>query len=638
MSEIDKSRKIEFTILKVDSIPCSLIGKIMIFTYDGNRISEPWSLKWPMPWIEQEFRKTIFRYDTVSKKEKRRIYNPDEPDQYVEVLIQSYIDLTVPELVDKTAERCLENEALINNTGSRRLKYKDFRKSIDNLAKGLISIGVKKGDNVAVWAVNSPEFVISQFGISKTGGVFVPLNAYEKQIKMEKLLKQSDTHTLIMQLGAKGTENIELIYKICPELYDAVPGKLNSDKFPNLKNVIVISGDKYPGTYIWSDVLADGEKVSDDVLSERQKQINIDDVVQIIHTSGSTGVPKGVMLSHKNIIENAKAMADLMELSESDIMCVQAPLFHCFGSIACIMAAIVSGCSMVMVNKFRTNLTLPLIEKERCTVLSGVPTLFISCMEQMQNEYYDVSSLRTGIIAGSSCSYKTIEDIKEVIGMNNIILSYGLTEASPCVSAMKPCDKSAENTVGKPIPGVEVKIRDVATGKDAAEGHVGEIMVRGYNVMCGYYKMQEETSKAIDSDGWLHTGDVGCLTKEGYLCIKGRCKDIIIRCGENISPSEIEDYLITHKDVSEVYVVGVPDGLSGEEILAFIKLKENSSVTEKEIRDYCKGKISSNKIPKYIKFVKSFRTSDTGKVVKKDLRKAALEIVGHNAVQRCKVY
>lgn len=637
MHEFEKYRKIEFTVLKVDSIPCSLVGNKMIFDYKGKTLTEQWDLRWPMPWIEEEFKKVVLKFEKVTKQEKRKIYNPEEPDQYVEVLIKSYIDLTVPKLVDYTSEYFSEREALINCTGSRRLKYKDFKKSINDLAKGLISIGVNKGNNVAVWAVNSPEVVISQFGISKTGGVFVPFNAYEKQIRMEELLKQSDAHTLIMQVGTKGTENIELLYKICPDLYDSEPGKLHSKKFPKLKNVIVIGGNEYPGTFGWSEILAKGEISDDENLFNRQNQININDIFQIIYTSGSTGVPKGVMLSHRNIIENAKAMSDLMELTEKDIMCVLAPLFHCFGSIACTMAAVFSGCSMVLVNKFKTEITLSLIEKERCTVLSGVPTLFISCIEKLEKESYDVSSLRTGIIAGASCPNELIKNIKKVLGMENIILSYGLTEASPCVSALKFCNEFKEGSVGKPIPGVEVKIIDLVTLKEAALGEDGEVLVRGYNVMHGYYNMQDETHKAIDNDGWLHTGDLGCLTEDGYLYIKGRCKDVIIRCGENISPKEIEDFLITHKDVSEVYVVGVPDRVSGEEIFAFIRLKENCNVTEKEIRNYCKGKIATNKIPKYIKFVKKIQLSNTGKIIKKDLKEKALKFIELSPMKKCNV-
>lgn len=624
MSVVDSSRRIEIIVQRVDSIPCSLVGKKMIFTHEGTRISEPWALQWPMPWIEQEFRKVAVRIERVSKKSKERIYNPEEPDQYVDVLISSYIDLTISQLADKIADCYPEKEALINHTGSRRLKYKDFKQLNTCLAKGLISIGLEKGNKVAVWAVNSPEFAISQFGIIRAGGIFVPMNAYEKEDKITTLLRNSDTHTLIMQVGAKATENIELLYKMCPELCDSMPGKLKSKKFPHLKNVIVISGDEYSGTYSLTDILEKGEKQSDELMDERQKQISINDVAQIIYTSGSTGIPKGVMLNHSNIIENANAMSSIMELTNDDVMCVQAPLFHCFGSIACTMAAVIGGSSMVMVNKFKTNITLSLVEKEKCTVLSGVPTMFISCVEQVQKQKFDISSLRTGIIAGAPCSVKVIEDIRNILGMKNIVLSYGLTEASPCVSAVKVNDEFMENSVGKPIPGVEVRIEEVPPGK------TGEILVRGYNVMQGYYKMPEETDIAIDNEGWLHTGDIGHLNEKGHLCIEGRCKDIIIRCGENISPKEIEDFLIINKDISEVYVIGVPDYVTGEEIMAFIRLKENRKLSEKEVRDFCKGKIASNKIPKYIKFVNKFELSETGKVQKRDLRNIAKEFIENN--------
>ncbi len=635
MSEIDKNRKIEFTVLKVDSIPCNIVGNKMIFNYEGRIFSEPWSLNWPMPWIEEEFRNIVLKYEKITKQEIRRIYNQEEPDQYVEVIIKSYIDLTVPELVDKTTERFSKREALINCTGSRRLKYKDFRKSVDDLAKGLIYIGINKGDNVSVWAVNSPEAVISQFGISKTGGIFVPINAYEKQIRMEELLKQSETHTLIMQVGAKRTENIELLYRICPELCESEPGELKSNKFPNLKNVIVISGDEYPGTFLWSDVLRYGSNISNDALSERQNQISINDVVHIIYTSGSTGIPKGVMLSHKNIIENAKTMSDLMELTKKDIMCILAPIFHCFGCIAGTMASVLNGCSMVMVNRFKTEITLSLIEKERCTVLSGVPTLFIASIEHLQNNYYDISSLRTGIIAGAHCSARLLHDINNIMGMEDIVLSYGLTETSPCVAAANEYDYLIENSVGKIIPGVEVKIIDLNTKEEVLPGQEGEILVRGYNVMLGYYNMPDETSKTINSEGWLHTGDIGCLTEEGYLLIKGRCKDIIIRCGENISPKEIEDCIEGHENVAEACVVGVPDEISGEEIMAFIRVKVSYKSTEKEIKEFCYGKISTNKIPRYIKFVNQFPMSDSGKILKKELRKSALKLIDNKVIQKC---
>lgn len=639
MSIIDDKRRIEITVIKVDSIPCSIVGNKMIFTSEGKMLTQRWNLKWPMPWIEEEFRKIALEQEHVTKKTNKRIYNHEEPDQYVDVLIHSYIDLTVSQLADQISDCYPDREAVVNNSGSIRLEYRDFKKLIANLAKGLLSIGVQKGDKISVWAVNSPEFIIAQFGICKTGGIFVPLNAYEKQKRMEVLLKSSDTNTLIMQVGAKSNENIELLNRMIPELEECTTGNLKSKKFPMLKNVIVISDDEFPGTFKWTDILKRGESLKDEVLYERQKHLNYDDVAHIIFTSGSTGIPKGVMLSHENIIENAKSISDRMKLSENDIMCIQAPLFHCFGTVACSMAAIISGCSMVMVKKFKTGNTLSLIEREKCTVLSGVPTLFIACIEQMQKEHYDISSIRTGIVAGASCSRKMIEEIKSVLGIENIIVSYGLTESSPCVTATCVNDslELKSTTVGKTIPGVEVKIIDISTKDDVTSGQDGEILVKGYNVMKGYYNMPEETEKAIDNEGWLHTGDIGCLNYDGYLCMKGRCKDIIIRSGENISPMELEDYLLTHEDISEVFVIGIPDYLCGEEIVAFIKLKGKIKLTEYEIKEFCKGKIASNKIPKYILFVQEFPLTDTGKILKKELRKVALKIIENKEVCECQV-
>ncbi|MBP1927425.1 fatty-acyl-CoA synthase [Sedimentibacter acidaminivorans] len=639
MSLIDSMRKIEITVLNVDSIPCSIIGNNMIFNFEGKMLTKPWILKWPMPWIEKEFIKIALEQESVTKKTYKRIYNHEEPDQYVDVLVYSYIDLTVSQLVDQISDYYPDREAVVNNSGSIRLKYKYLKKQISNLAKGLLSIGVQKDDKISVWAVNSPEFIIAQFGICKAGGIFVPLNAYEKQNRMEVLLKSSDTNTLIMQVGYKSTENIELLYSMIPELKECIKGNLKSEKFPMLKNVIVISEDEYSGMFKWTDILEYGENLADDVLDECQKNFNHDDVAHIIFTSGSTGTPKGVMLSHENIIENAESMSDRMELTENDIMCIQAPLFHCFGTVACSMAAVTKGCSMIMVKKFKTENTLALIEREKCTVLSGVPTLFVACIEQMQKTYYDTSSIRTGIVAGASCSSKMIEEINSVMGIQNIIVSYGLTETSPCVTATYANDslEIRTTTVGKTVPGVEVKIMDVSTKASAASGQDGEILVKGYNVMKGYYKMHEETEKAIDNEGWLHTGDIGCLTHDGYLCMKGRSKDIIIRSGENISPMEIENYLLTHEDVSEVCVIGVPDYLCGEEIMAFVKLEGKINLTEDEIKEFCKGKIASNKIPRYIVFVEEFPLSDSGKILKRELRKLALKIIENKEVCECQV-
>lgn len=628
MSIIDKSRKVEITVQRVDSIPCSLVGKKLIVSAGGTIETATWKLPWPMPWIETVCKTFAMENISVSQTKTARLYNPEEPDQYIEIIAKSYIDLTIGQLADHVSDLYSEREALVSSTRSRRYTYGQFKDFTGKLAKGLMNIGVNKGDKIAVWAVNSPEFVFAQFAIAKAGGIMVPLNAYEKEMRMETLLEQSDTSTLILQVGTKATENIEILYRLCPELCEAMPGKLRSERLPSLRNIIVISDEEYPGTYRWSELLKLGGTMDEEVLSLRQKDLSYSDTVHMIYTSGTTGTPKGVMLSSGSIIENAKAMAERMELSGTDVMCVQAPMFHCFGCVACILTAVISGSAMVMVDKFRPEITLSLIEREKCTVVSGVPTMFIGFINEMEKNRYDLSSVRTGIIAGAACPPKLMEDIKGLLGIQKLISSYGLTEASPCVTAVYADDplELKSSAAGAPIPGVQIRIVDPETKTQITDGSCGEIWVKGYNLMQGYYRMPEETASAIDSDGWLHTGDIGCLTERGYLSIRDRSKDIIIRSGENISPKEIEDFLHTHEAVAEAAVVGVSSYLYGEEVVAFIKVKDGRSLSEKDLREYCRGRISTNKMPKWIVFLDCFPVSDSGKCLKSELRRHAAEL------------
>ncbi len=626
-NRLDHSRKMEIVVESVDSIPCSLVGKKMIFCWDGTTESEAWKLPWPMPWIERVLRRFAMEHIGISQRKTARLYNPDEPDQYLQVSAHSYIDLTLGKLADFSAECFADREALISCTGSRRFLYRDLKNITDQLAKGLLSIGVEKDGKVGVWAVNSPEFVIAQIAISKAGGIMVPFNAYEKERNLKETLKRSDIQVLILQVGTKATENIEILYRICPELWDALPGGVHSSSLPMLKNVIVISDEEYPGTMRWTDLLNLGEKQKEKLLQEREQQLSYQDVVHIIFTSGTTGISKGVMLCHENIVENANVMATQMRLTEKDIMCVQAPMFHCFGCVACTLTALMAGCAMVMVDKFRPEITLSLIEREQCTVISSVPTMFLGFINEVSKNSYQISSMRTGIIAGASCDPAVIKQIKEKLGMREIIVSYGLTEASPCVTAGN-CDDSdelKETSAGKPIPGVEIKIMHLRTGKEMPQGKPGEVWVKGYNIMKGYYHLPEETKKTVDSQGWLHTGDIGYLMPNGYLCIQDRCKDLIIRSGENISPKEIEDFLCSHEMIMEAYVVGVPDCLYGEEVAAFLKIKSECALTQQDVKSYCKGKISTNKTPKWFFFLDVFPLSNTGKCLKTVLRNKAIE-------------
>ncbi len=627
MDIVNRYRKISFTVLAVDSIPCSLVGNKMIFSASGEIETAPWKLPWAMPWIERELKKLAKEKTGISGVETMKVYNPDEPDQYLLVRIERYIDLKIGELIDRAAELYPDQEALIRYDGRIRYRYRELKKICDEFAKGLLRLGIKKDDKTAIWSVNSIEAVIAQFGISQVGSLVVPLSPYEKRLRMENFLKQSDTKTLIMKPGVKDTENIEMLYEICPELKTCKPGALYSKKLPMLRNVIVVGETDYPGTYRWSEILEMGAQSEDAILEERKKELHYDDPIHMIYTSGTTGTPKGVLLSHGNIIENALAMSERMQLTPQDKMCVQAPIFHCFGCVACTVTSVISGCSMVIIERFRSDLTLKVIERERCTVASGVPTMFLGFIEEMKKNKFDVSSLRTGIIAGAPCSSELAHSVSEILGMDEIIIAYGLTETSPCITATKPGDplEFKANTVGCTIPGVEIKIVDPVTHQPVKPGEQGEICVKGYNVMKGYYKMPEETAKVLDPDGWLHTGDIGILREDGYLEMVCRWKDLIIRGGENISPKEIEAYISSIPEVAEVYVVGVPDAFYGEEIAAFIRLESGSTLSEDDIKSKCRGKLASNKIPKYIIFTERFPLSGSGKVLRTSLRRMALE-------------
>ena len=535
----------------------------------------------------------------------------------------------VGDLVELAASKHPHKEALINEDSTIRYTYEEFNKYVNSAAKVLLKLGVQKGEKVTIWSKNSPEWIISQIAISRTGAVMVPFNSHEKELMISRLLKYSDTSVLIMMEGVHDKENIEMLYEICPGLCKSDPENLDLRDYPSLKNVIVISEQTYPGTLSWNNIINEGEEYSDDDLKQRIAEVSLDDPTHMIYTSGTTGRPKGVLLTHKNIISDVSGLSQRLGLTPDDRMCIQPPLFHTFGSIACSILSIYNGLTMVIMDKYRPDLTLRQIEREKCTIASGVPTMFVGFYKEFQKRKYDISTLRGGIIAGSTAPRGLISDVIEKMNIKGLIQSYGMTETSPAITANNHDDSVwlKSETAGYPLPGVEIKIIDEITGADLPEGKEGEICVRGDNIMKGYYKQPEETARVIDEEGWLHTGDVGLLRENGYLTIRSRIKDIIIRSGENIYPGEIEDYIATHEEIEDIYVVGVQDNVYGEEIIAFIKLKDGSTLTEDEIKQYCRGKLASNKIPKYIIFVEQYPVTDTGKVSKLKLKDLASKIV-----------
>ncbi|MDD4238096.1 MAG: AMP-binding protein [Desulfotomaculaceae bacterium] len=542
--------------------------------------------------------------------------------------MKNFGKITIGELVDSIAGSYPEKDALVYSDRGLRYSYREFREQCDRVGKGLIQLGVKKGDSTAIWATNVPEWILTQFGSPRIGAVLVTVNTNYKLFELEYLLRQSDTTTLIMIEGTKTSDYIELLYQLCPELHDCKPGELLSERLPVLKNVVVISEKKYPGMFTWQELLDMGNGISDEDLAARRATLDPDDVVNMMYTSGTTGFPKGVMLTHDNVIGNARSQAECMNFSPVDRLCFPVPLFHCFGCVMSTLLCVVSGATMVPVETFDARKVLEAVEKERCTAVHGVPTMFIMELELMAKEKFNTSTLRTGIMAGSPCPIEVMKQVVGDLGVREIVITYGQTEASPGITMTRTHDSLdlRVSTVGRALSGVEAKIVDPETGEELPPGVQGEICARGYNIMKGYYKMPEATAAAIDKDGWLHTGDLGVKDVTGYFKITGRLKDMIIRGGENIYPRELEEFLYTHPLVKDVQVVGVPSVKYGEEVMAFIQLREGQQLTQEEVQAFCTDQIARYKIPKHIAFLDVFPTTTSGKIQKFKLREMAIEI------------
>ncbi len=543
---------------------------------------------------------------------------------------QGVLDITIGELMDIQARNHPDNDALVYVDRGLRYTYTQFNEVCRTAAKGFMKMGVKKGDHIAIWATNVPEWVITQFATGKMGAVMVTVNTNYRVFELEYLLRQSDSTTLILIDGWKDASYTGMVNDLCPELKDSEPGKLNSERLPMLKNIIYIGDNCPPGMFSWEQMMEMGRDVSDEELDKRQKTLTGDDVINMQYTSGTTGFPKGVMLTHKNIINNGIAIANCMNFTYKDRLCIPVPFFHCFGCVLGTMTCVVSGATMVPVVSYNPIQVLETIEKERCTAVHGVPTMFIAELSLPDFDKYDLSCLRTGIMAGSPCPIETMKQVVERMGAREITITYGQTEASPAITMTRVDDpiELRVTTVGRNIPGVEVKIVDPETGREVPRGVQGELCARGYNVMKGYYKLPEATHAAIDEDNWLHTGDLATMDENGYCKITGRVKDMIIRGGENIYPREIEEFLYTHPKILDVQVVGVPDVKYGEEAMAYIRLREGASLTEEEVKEYCEGKIARYKIPRYVAFIDEFPMTASGKIQKYRLRDMAIENLG----------
>jgi len=541
----------------------------------------------------------------------------------------SLLQLTVGELLEEKARLYPDQEAFVYPELGLRKTYQEFDDMVNEAAKGFMALGIEKGEHIAIWSDNKPEWLISQFATGKMGAVLVTVNTSYQAKELEYLLKQSDATTLILAESFKQTSFIDVLREVCPEIDTHQKGKLEVNNLPFLKNIIVLSDEEYENMYSWQEVIDQGKPLSDDQLQQRHQELDYKDVTNMQYTSGTTGFPKGVMLSHYNIVNNGNQIADCMELSNEDRLCIPVPFFHCFGCVLGNMAAVSKGATMVILEQFDPEKVLRAIEQENCTGLHGVPTMFIAELNHPNFKENGYPHLRTGIMAGSTCPMEVMTKVINKMGAEEITIAYGQTESSPVITQTRTDDpiELRVSSVGKAHPNVEVKVIDPSTNEELPPGVPGELCTRGYLVMEGYYKNKEATYAAIDEEGWLHTGDIAKMDEQGYIEITGRMKDMVIRGGENIYPREIEEFLYQHEDILDVQLVGVPDEKYGEELMAWIIPKESSTITEDDVKAFCKGQISHHKIPRYIRFTDEYPMTASGKIQKFKLREDARKTI-----------
>ena len=558
---------------------------------------------------------------------KRKLYNNKSNTGKFIWEKEELITKTFSEVLDAVVEEFPDQYAVKYTTLNYTKTYSEFRDDVDNFARALIALGVKKGGHVSIWATNVPQWFVVFWAVTKIGAVLVSMNTAYKVHEAEYILRQSDTHTVIIEDGFRDSDYIGIIKELCPELATVKKGEqLHSKRLPFLRNVITLK-TKIDGSYSWEEAYSMKNKVPYEELRRRSSQVRCDDVCNIQYTSGTTGFPKGVMLTHYNVINNGKCIGDRMDLSTADRMMIQVPMFHCFGMVLSMTASMTHATTVYPLPYFAPKPALACVNQEKITCFHGVPTMFISMLEHEDFGKTDFSYARTGIMAGSPCPIKVMQDVIDKMNMSEIVIVYGQTEASPGCT-MSHTNDSVEvrvETVGSALSKIECKIIDPETGLDAPDGTTGEFVARGYNVMKGYYKMPNETKQVIDEDGWLHTGDLALKTSEGNYKITGRLKDMIIRGGENIYPKEIEEFVYTHPKVKDVQVVGVPDEQMGEEIMAYIITKENETLDEDEIKAYIRANMARHKLPRYVEFIDEFPMNAAGKILKFKLRDIAIE-------------
>ncbi|MCS6851685.1 MAG: AMP-binding protein [Gemmataceae bacterium] len=548
---------------------------------------------------------------------------------------QPWVDgLTFADVLARTATAHAPRDALVFPQLALRRHYAAFHAEVREAARALLALGVRRGEHLGIWATNWPQWVVSQFAAASVGAVLVNINPAYRAHELAYVLNQADITTLILTDRFKTSDYFALLRGICPELATAKPGELRSPACPLLRRVISIKSEPQPGMWTWDEFRSLAANVADVELDRRQAECQPDDVVNIQFTSGTTGFPKGAMLTHRNLLMNAFYVGQRLEFTELDRLCIPVPFYHCFGCVLGTLVCVVYGSAMVVpAEMFDPLATLQAIQWERCTALYGVPTMFLAELEHPRFAEFDLRSLRTGIMAGSPCPIELMRAVVNRMGARSMTIGYGLTEASPIIT--QTCsDDSLEHrvgTVGKPLPGVEVRIVKPGSLDPVPVGEPGELIARGHGVMKGYYKKPAETAAAITPDGWLRTGDLALETPDGYYRITGRLKDLIIRGGENIYPREIEEFLYTHPAIADVQVVGLPDAHYGEEVCAWVRPKPGQTLSEEEVREFCRGKIAHYKVPRYVVIVDEYPTTVTGKVQKFKLREMGIARFGLEA-------
>lgn len=538
------------------------------------------------------------------------------------------INDTLGQLLEKWARELPDHDFLVYPDRGLRFTYKEFNERVDNIAKGLLQLGVTKDSKIGIWAKNVPDWITMFFAAAKIGAVLVTVNTNYKNAELEFIMKNADIHTMCLVNGYRDSDYVQMMYELVPELKTQQRGRLKSDKFPELRNVVYVGQEKQRGMYNTAELLLMGSHLPDNDLRKAGANVSPHDVVNMQYTSGTTGFPKGVLLSHHNILNCGNATGNFMTFTSDDKLLTCVPMFHCFGCVLALCAVITHGSTMVMVEDFDPLKVLASIHKERCTILYGVPTMFIAELHHPMFDMFDLTSLRTGIMAGAVCPIDTMNQVMEKMHCK-VISVYGLTETSPGMTATRVTDSTEirATTVGRPYPGIDVKVIDPETGEECPVGVQGEMCCKGYNIMKGYYKNPEATNEIIDENGYLHSGDLGVKDENGNFRITGRIKDMIIRGGENIYPREIENFIFRMPQVESVEVSAIPSPKYGEQVGAFIKVKEGMTLTEEDIRLFCRGQIARYKIPKYIFFVKEFPMTASGKIQKYKLKELGIQML-----------